>query len=152
MNVSALIAAFALEGVTAESSEADVLKALQTKFSGLENKIKELENTAKAKTEAEINALPDAQPKGAFTDDERNKLKEIGVKAGVDALAVALKKNTKPTPVIASMIRDAKGDAAVTEDWKWYQKNDPKGLEKLAESNADEFNRLYLAEYGVNPA
>ncbi|WP_418894697.1 Clp protease ClpP [Limibacterium fermenti] len=152
MNVSALIAAFALEGVTAESSEADVLKALQTKFSGLENKIKELENTAKAKTEAEINALLDAQPKGAFTDDERNKLKEIGVKAGVDALAVALKKNTKPTPVIASMIRDAKGDAAVTKDWKWYQKNDPKGLEKLAESNADEFNRLYLAEYGVNPA
>ncbi|MEA4916551.1 Clp protease ClpP [Proteiniphilum sp.] len=152
MNVSALIAAFALEGVTAESSEADVLKALRTKFAGLENKIKELENAATARTDAEINALLDAQPKGTFTDEERAKLKEIGVKAGVDALAVALKKTSAQPVAIADLIKsEGKHGADAGKNWKWYQDNDPSALEKMPESDPETFKQLYRAEYGVEP-
>ncbi|MEL3904452.1 MAG: ATP-dependent Clp protease proteolytic subunit [Treponemataceae bacterium] len=154
MDKNALIAAFSLEGVTAESSEADILKAIQAKFAGLQNKITELENAAKAKIEAEINALLNAQPEGSFTDNERATLKEIGEKAGVEALAVALKKTAQSAatvPSIAAMIQDAKGSdaGAVTKDWDWYQKNDPKALEEMPKKNPEAFQKLYKAKYGA---
>lgn len=151
MDKNAIIAAFALSGVTAESSDAEILAALKQAFSTMENRINELENAAKAKREADINALLDAQPEGSFTEDERKTLKEIGEKAGVDALAVALKKTSKTAvPSIAGMIRDAKaGGNDVTKDWEWYQKNDPKALEEMAEKNPEAFEKLYKAKYGA---
>lgn len=153
MDKSALIAAFSLKGVTAESSDADVLAALKQAFSGMENQITELKTAAKAKIDAEIKAILDAQPEGSFTDDERNKLREIGEKAGVDALAVALKKTAQPVASIASLIHDAKGNAvgAVTKDWDWYQKNDPKALEEMPDKNPDAFKKMYMSEFGVEP-
>ena len=151
MDKNAIIAAFALSGVTAESSDAEILAALKQAFSTMENRINELENAAKAKREADINALLDAQPEGAFTEDERSKLKEIGEKAGVDALAVALKKTSKTAvPSIAAMIKDAKADGNdVTKDWDWYQANNPKALEEMPEKNPEAFEKLYKAKYGA---
>ena len=149
MDKSALIAAFALKGVTAESSDADVLAALKQAFSGMENKITELEKAAKDKNDAEIEAVLKSVPEGAFSEDERKELKEIGQKAGVSALRVALKKTAQPVTNIASLIRDAKGSDAgvVTKDWDWYQKNDPKALEEMADKNPDAFEKLYKAKY-----
>ncbi|MPN09061.1 hypothetical protein SDC9_156349 [bioreactor metagenome] len=118
----------------------------------MENKIKELENAATARTDAEINALLDAQPKGTFTDEERAKLKEIGVKAGVDALAVALKKTSAQPVAIADLIKsEGKHGADAGKNWKWYQDNDPSALEKMPESDPETFKQLYRAEYGVEP-
>lgn len=149
MDKSALIAAFALQGVTAESSDTDVLAALKKAFSAMENKITELENTAKAKAQAEIDAVLNGLPTGAYSEDEIKELREIGQKAGVGALRVALKKTAQPVANIASLIRDAKGSdaGAVTKDWDWYQKNDPKGLEEMVDKNPDAFEKLYKAKY-----
>ncbi len=154
MDKSALIAAFALQGVTAESSDADVLAALKKAFSEMENKITKLEQDAQAKTESEIEAILKSVPEGSFSDEERKELKEIGQKAGVNALRIALKKQSVQTPDITSLIKsEAKGDAAMAgKDWEWYQKNDPEGLEKMAETNPEAFKKLYKAEYGVDPA
>ena len=151
MDKSALIAAFALQGVTAESSDADVLAALKKAFSALENKINEMEALAKAKNDAEIEAILKSLPEGAFSEDERKELKEIGEKAGVSALRIAVKKQPTQTPDISALIKsEGKGAGAVTQDWDWYQKNDPKGLEKMADDNPEAFKKLYEAKY-ANP-
>lgn len=148
--VSLLVAAFQLEGITAESSEADVVTALTKKFKALTDK-------ADAVTASTIKAMLDNAkiPEG----DLRTTYENIGKTSGIEVLAAILKPQTK-TPVagatgdITSLIKhEGKGTpgADASKNWDWYQKNDPQGLEKMQIDNPDQFKALYKAEYGVDP-
>ena len=149
--VSLLVAAFQLEGITAESSEADVVAALSKKFNALNDK-------AEAVTASTIKTMLDTAkiPEG----DLRTNYENIGKTSGVEVLAAILKPQTQ-TPVagvtgdLTSLIKhDSKGTpgADASKDWNWYQANDQKALEKMQLDNPDQFKALYKAEYGVEPA
>jgi ATP-dependent protease ClpP protease subunit len=155
-----LIAAFALQGVTAESEDSVVLAALQAKFKTVTDTADRLEAEAKAKTENQIKALLDqAQAANKFVatngqkvEDIRATYEKIGQTAGIDALATALGGLGTPTPIAQMIKPDAQGGESTTKDWDYYQKNDVKALEKMQVENPTQFAELYKAKYGSNPA
>lgn len=161
MNLALIIASFALEGVTAESSETAVLAALTAKFKTLTDAVAKLEGDAKAKGTADIKALLDgAQTAGKFVasvgqtiETVRATYQTIGETAGVETLKTVLAGMGTKAP-IASMIKvESKGTpAAGVQNWDWYQKNDPSALEAMQTENPDQFKELYKAEYGTYPA
>lgn len=153
--VTLLVAAFQLEGITSESSEADVVAALTNKFSSLNTRIASLESDAKAKLDASIAGIISAA--GVTDEKQIATFKSIGEKAGVEALAAVLPKQpggivqqpdltsfVKTDSVVASV-------ASVVKDWDWYQEHDYKTLEALEKSGKATFNALYKAKFGVEP-
>lgn len=156
-----LIEAFKLEGVTADSSDADVIAKMKEKHSGLEKRLTTLETEATAKATASIKAMLDGikVPEG----DLRKTYEEIGLAQGVDALATILGAGVKQptTPMASYVVHGAKATieggipvnipvaSGIKQDWNWYQTNDPEALAKLP---TEQFNALYKAEYGVDPA
>lgn len=151
--VTLLVAALQLEGITAESSEADVIAAVTKKFEGLNTRITTLEGEAKAKTTASIKAMLDNAKVPA--GDLRTTYEKIGETSGVDALAAILKPQTPGASTdITSLIKHTGGNtpgADASKNWDWYQKNDPQALEKMQIDQPDQFKALYKAEYGVDP-
>jgi len=158
-----LITAFALKEVTAQSADTAVLQALQTEFTNLTT----AKNTAEsAKTAAEnklkefqdgrIKAIIDGAAAGlgkTFTEDERKTYESIGATSGVEALELVFKNVTKPqAPNISAAIQAGVQSGAVTagrESWDFaqWQKEDPKGLEKMAAEEAEKFQALFNAKY-----
>jgi len=168
MNLALLIATFALEGVTAESSETAVLAALQAKFKTLSDAVARLEGEATAKAALGIKTVLDtAEASGKF-DNVPGQTKEqvravyagIGEKAGVESLSVVLaglgSKIQKPTimSTIGGGRSSASASATAVQNWDWYQKNDPQALEEMANENHenhDTFRELYKAEFKTYP-
>ena len=155
--VSLLITAFHLEGVTADSQDADIVAALS-------KKIKSLEDKAEAVTVSTIKAMLDNAkvPEG----DLRTTYETIGKTSGINALAAVLNAQISGTPLASAATPGSAGDmttyikhdgkgtpsADASKDWNWYQENDLKALEKMQVDNPDQFNALYEKEYGVKPA
>lgn len=160
-----LIEAFNLEGVTADSSDADVIAKMKAKYSGLEGRLNTLEAEATKKTEAAIKTLLDNAkvPEG----DQRKTYEKFGLAEGVDQLATLLGAKPGNVAPVANFIAPevkttfdqqvipgythAPNAGAVKMDWNWYQKNDPEALVKMESANPDQFKALYKAEYGVEP-
>ncbi len=157
-----LIEAFKLQGVTAESSDADVIAKLQEKQSGLETRLSTLEAEAKTKATAAVKSLLDNAK--VSEGDLRKTYEEIGLAQGIDKLATILgaKHSGTVTPVANFIVPEVKTtleggavvahthtSSAVKQDWNWYQENAPEALAKLP---TEQFNALYKAEYGVDPA
>lgn len=155
-----LITAFALKGVTAQSSDTAVLEALQNDFSALTT-AKNIAETAKATAETKLKEEQDGRIKtiidGAatalgktFTEDERKTYESIGATSGVSALELVFNNVVKPkAPNIGALIQAGTTADAGRESWdfaKW-QKEDPKGLEKLATSDPEKFKNLFNAKY-----
>lgn len=143
-----LIEAYGLEGVTAESTDAEVLAKMKEKTASLEA-------SAKAKETSAIKALLDNAkvPEG----DLRKTYETIGATSGIEALTAILPKETAAPAVvqpIASLIKTdgAAGTAAVVQNWDWYQANAAADLEAMQVTNPTHFNALYKAKYGVEPA
>ncbi|MFV0378339.1 MAG: Clp protease ClpP [Mangrovibacterium sp.] len=149
-----LIETFGLEGVTAESSDTAVLAALQAKFKSQNDRLTALETKAKAEKEAGIKTALDAAEKaGKITAATRPTYQGIGETSGVEALNTVLASIGTKTP-IAGFIRAEGGNGAnpqASKDWKWYQANDPKALEKMPVEDPATFKALFKAEYGVEP-
>ena len=169
MDLALLIATFALEGVTAESADAAVLAALQAKFKGLSEKVDNLERDAKAKSDAAVNAVLDnAETAGKFDnvvgktkEQARAFYKELGEKSGIDVLNVVVAglqgSGSGRKPNIMQTIQGGKvggQTAAVTQNWDWYQQNNPEALQEMSnESHPDHetFRELYKAEFKTYP-
>lgn len=157
-----LITAFALSAVNAQSSDTAVLEAVQGKINDLQasyDSEKEArtkaENDLKAFKKEQIKAMIDGASASAgkpFTEDERKVYENIGENSGVEALAHVLKTSAKPAaPNISSHIQTGNPGAGVSgrENWdfdKW-QKEDPKGLEKLSAEDPEAFGKLFNAKY-----
>lgn len=147
--VSLLIAAFKLEGITAQSSEADVVSALTNKFKALTDKA-EAVTTSTIKTMLDNAKIPEG--------DLRTTYESIGKTNGIEALASILKPIAPDAGVngdLTSLIKNngkTTPGADASKDWNWYQKNDPKALEKMQIESPTQFKALYKAEYGIEPA
>jgi TolA-binding protein len=158
--VTALIATFALEGVTSDSSETEVVAALQKKIKPLNDKVASLEAQITTQRDSAINALLDeAQKKGKIvaaggktTEQIRAIYFELGKTSGIDALSALLERvptaEEKQPQSITSQIQNGK-TGNDEHDWEWYQKNNPNALAEMERANPDEFKRLYKAKYGT---
>jgi len=161
MNVALLIAAFALTGVTAESPETEVLAALQQKFQALNDKVANLEATAKAKTTAAITALIEKN-KSKFTLQPGQKLEDvvaaykgIGETSGVEALSMVLEGMQPKADLAKFIVPGGSGNGG-------QQEGEPKNFDELVAlgddaiakfkaERKDDYNRLYKAEFGHFP-
>lgn len=157
-----LIAAFALKGVNAQSSDTAVLESLQNEFTAVNN-AKTTAETAKATAETKlkeyeggrIKAIIDGAAAGlgkTFTDDERKTYESIGATSGVDALEMVFNNVVKPkAPNISAAIQTSVQEVVASGrdgwDFDQWQKEDPKGLEKLSVAEPQKFQTLFNAKY-----
>ncbi len=157
-----IISAFGLQAVNAQSSDTAVLEAVQGQITDLKNQLqkeKDERNTAEAKLksyeDSRINSLIENASKvlnKPFTEEERKTYETIGATSGVEALEMVFRNVNKPqTPGISAIIQaGASGSISAGRDsWdfaKW-QKEDPKGLEKLATQDPEKFKQLFNAKY-----
>lgn len=158
--VTLLMAAFALSDITSESSEAEVVAAIQGKFNALNKKISDLEAAAKAQTGNAIKALLDEAQKqgkivaggGKTAEQIRAAYEGVGQTGGIEALQTILSGLSAPKSIL-SQIQGGKGidGGDPAKNWNWYQTNAPEALEKMEKENPEDFKRLYKAEYGVDP-
>ncbi|WP_255491291.1 Clp protease ClpP [Dysgonomonas sp. ZJ279] len=156
-----LINALGLVGVTAESTDAEIVAAAKKQKEDQATALTNLQAEATAKATATIKTMLDTAkvPEGAL----RTSYEAVGLAQGVDTLATILgAKSGVVTPMASYIVPEVKttldggavvthgaGASAVKQDWNWYQANDPEALAKLP---AEQFNALYKAEYGVDPA
>ncbi len=157
-----LIAAFALKGVTAQSSDTAVLEALQNEFTAVNN-AKTTAETAKTTAENKLKEYEDGRVKAiidgaaaslgkTFTDDERKTYESIGATSGVAALEMVFNNVVKPkAPNISATIQAGvqAGVATGRDSWNFdqWQKEDPRGLEKLSTEEPEKFQKLFNAKY-----
>ncbi|MGP1500759.1 MAG: Clp protease ClpP [Bergeyella cardium] len=151
-----LITTFALSQLTEQSSDTAVINALKDKFKALENDLKTAHASkieADKKLQNYENARIDAMIADAKLSDEQKEVyQKIGRTSGVEALAEILKDKHNPqAPNLSAMIQTGGNTALATgrESWdfdKW-QKEDPKGLEKLSQEAPEKFQTLFNAKY-----
>lgn len=155
-----LITALALEKVNAQSSDTAILEAVQARINEIQNELKN-EKTAKTNAENELKKFKDdqitamidaASSKGskAFTDDEKKVYQNIGIGSGIEALALVLKNAGKSeSPNIFGKMNKENGSAEGRASWSFdqWQKEDPKGLEKLSVEDSEAFKKLFNAKY-----
>lgn len=160
-----LIEKYGLKGVTAESTDEQVLAAMEAHISAL----KASANTGadqKAIAETVIAAVEDLTGQ-KFEDSQRQTIVAIGEKAGIDAMKMTLKAivpspvggsqetPAAATPKIVDMLNPLNNGAQAIEDrkrWTWedWQAKDPKGLEAMETSKPEQFRALYKAEFGAD--
>lgn len=150
-----LIDAFELKGLTAESSDTAVLAALQAKFKAQNDRLDALEAKAKTEKDSAIKSALDAAEKaGKISAATRDTYKAIADASGIEVLNTVLEGMGVKTP-IANFIKPEAGNGGATpqagKDWKWFQENDPKALEKMPVEDPETFKALFKAEYGVEP-
>lgn len=164
MDLALLIAAFALEGVTADSPETVVLAALKSKFDKQNERIVHLETEAKAKVTNQITALiTEAKAAGKFmatatqtVEQVAAAYQQIGETSGVDTLKTVLAGIQTKKPIASMLGKGSHGfaNAMVEKNWDWYQKNDPEALQAMSAENHEDFEtfrEIYKAEFKTYP-
>ena len=136
-----LIEKFALEGVTEENSDSEVIDKLLEKF-------EELKSNSEKETEEKVEAvIKKAQQKGV-TISNYQMYKQIGLTSGVSVLETVLN-NIQPVN-INDMIKNHVSANGAKSKSEWtledYRKNDPGALK----DNPKLFDELYKNEYGTN--
>lgn len=153
-----LITAFALQ-LTEQSSDTAFVQALQEKFDELKGNLKNAE-TEKVNAEAKLqeyekNRIDAMITEANLSEEQKETYRKIGQTSGIEALAEVLKDRIKPqnqAPDIMALVNKGNGANAVAsgrENWdfdKW-QKEDPKGLEKLSQEDPEKFDTLFNAKY-----
>lgn len=147
-----LIQALALTLVNETSSDTAVIEAVQAKFAELKAEKDTAESALKENREAQINSLIDG---ANLEDSEKETYKKIGQTSGIEALAIVLKSKAKPAgevaPNIGAIIQNGGSSAmqAGRADWdfKKWQESDPKGLEKMSETDPEKFKEMFNANY-----
>jgi ATP-dependent Clp protease protease subunit len=163
-----LIAKFGLTGVTENSTDAEVIKALEDQAGSGKDALKAQNKTAVSTLVAFAESLRETD----FTAEQKTSFSEIGEKAGIEALKTVLglanasaaatttttapAATTVPAARVISMINNG-GDAtdiSDRKDWDWnkWQEKDEDGLEAMRTKNPTAFAALYKAEYKVEPS
>jgi ATP-dependent Clp endopeptidase proteolytic subunit ClpP len=142
MDKQSLIDKLGLTGVTAQSDDAAIEAAIQAKINAGDAKVAEMKTK-------QINAAIDAAIAAKkITEEKRALYQGIGEKSGIEALNEVLDGIKVQAPSITSQLTP-KNSAEARADWDWekWQKEDPRGLEALAETDHDKFQALYNARY-----
>lgn len=151
----ALIQALALSALTAESSDTAVIQAIQERINEEKSAREKAENELKAFKQAQIEAVLEAAIKEKkIAETQKEVYQKIAETSGIEALNVVLanaggKESTKPQPVpnIADLIKVKQSTTNASWTFDEWQKNDPKGLEKMSVENPEEFKKLFNAKY-----
>ena len=169
MDKNVIIASFGLTGVTAASSDTAIIESLVAHVKGKDTQIASLTAEMAAFKTAGIDAAIAAREtamNAKFSPEQISAFKTVG---GVSMAAMqTLLDGYKPLPKVASMLeqeertdgrpkteQQKKMEARADWDFKKWQKEDPEGLEALANSSNTEdyalFAKLYKAEFKVAP-
>lgn len=154
MDKKAMIARYGLTGVTEESTDEQVLAALDAKLKAEKDSATAATTAANKKVISQIVAQAVADK--LITDKQVDEYTGHGEKLGADGLKAVLA-NMKPYEAVASLIQGKGGEVKpVAEDrkgwgWKDYQEKAPEALEGMPKSDPALFKALYKAEYKVEP-
>lgn len=148
MDKEGLIKKFGLTGVTAQSSDQEIEDAIQAKLDAEKQRADDAENREKAAEEKQITDAVEAAFNGSkITAEEKAVYVAIGKKNGFEALSTVLK-GMKPAPSLVSATRGGNAGGTATgarTEWTWeqWQKEDPRGLEKMNREEPEKFKALY---------
>lgn len=148
MNKEDLIKRYALTSVTAQSSDEEVLAAIDAK-------IKAGNDTAKAVTTKAIEASVDkAIEEKKITAEQRASYVARGEKLGIDELNAVFADMKAYQPITAQIHAGAvEPQATDRKGWSWkdYQDKAPRALEEMPKKDPKTFKALYREEFGVEP-
>lgn len=148
-----LIQAFALTLVTEASSDTAIMEAVQAKFTEVETERNSAQAAMKTYRNEQITAMVDA---AELEETEKEIYKKIGETSGVEALATVLKSKTKipeaQAPNLGALLQNGNETSKTPVgregwDFKKWQSEDPKGLEKMADGEPEKFKTLFNANY-----
>lgn len=151
MDKQSLIKKFALEGVTADSTDQEVESAIQAKLDAEKTARENIEKTvADAKKARIVDMVTAAIKEGKVSETARAQFETIGNTAGEEVLKTALDA-IKNQVKIADMLGSSSGSSRAQigrDEWTFdqWQKEDPKGLEALP---YEKLNALYKAKFGT---
>lgn len=146
-----MIKKFGLTDVTADSSDKEIEDAIQAKLDMEKKRADEAEDKAgKVEDERITDAVEAAFKGGKLTAEERQVYVNIGKTNGLEALRTVLK-GVKPAPSLVEATRGGNGNpsSAARTGWTWedWQKQDPRGLEKMAKDEPEKFKALYESAF-----
>ncbi len=149
MDKKAMIARYKLTGVDENSTEDQILAAIDAKISASENAAKA---TMRKSIEASVDAAIEAKK---IKKDQRDSYIERGEKVGLDDLNAIFADMNAYQPV-AHQIHGKTGESETgpdRKDWTWddFQAKAPADLEKMAKDDSTKFNALYKAKYNTDP-
>ena len=158
--VTLLVAAFALEGINENSTEAQVVAAVQGRFNALQTEHDNLKAQVQAQTDNAIKAMLDeAQAQGKIfatagkkVEDIRATYEKVGKTSGIEALATILGGLQVSASIMAQLGKDGKGGAS--DEIKTFDELLAKGetfVSAFKAENPDEYKKLYKAEFGHEP-
>lgn len=161
-----IIEALGLTGVTENSSDTAIIDAVRKHYEGrIDANQKKLDDVTaefdKLKKEvsdarkAEINALLDgAKKSGKITAAQQPVYEKIAEDSGIAALKIVLEGMSARSPITNTITGKAgaaafEGVTAGRENWDWdqWQKEDPRGLEKLHKEDKEAWEALFNAKY-----
>jgi ATP-dependent protease ClpP protease subunit len=158
MDKNLLISAFGLTDVTAESSDAVVLKSLQEKFGVLTAEVKRLQTEAKKSSEKEIESLIDSAiterrivAEGKNIETVKASFKKVGEDSGIEALKNVINAMPPQKTISSQLQREEKGLSTGEKTFDWYREHAPTALLEMEEKEPDKFRELYKKEFGVEP-
>lgn len=156
MDKKDLIEKFNLTGVTTQSTDAEVYAAMQAKMDAdkarADNAELALASASKKKITDAVQAALDAKK---ISEKQKETYVAIGEKSGFEALMTVLD-GLKPAPSLVGFARggtgmpgQAAGQVASRAEWTWeqWQKEDPRGLEKMAKDEPEAFEALYKGAF-----
>jgi ATP-dependent protease ClpP protease subunit len=152
MNKEYLIKRYQLTSVTAESTDEQVLAAVDAKIA----EGKKAQEDAKAVLKKSIEAAVDkAIEDKKITKEQRDNYIARGEKLGIEELN-AIFSDIKPYKPVAESLGGKGGKKTVEaerKDWSFddYQKKDPAALEAMVKEDPDTFKALYKAKYEIEP-
>ena len=148
MDKEGLIKKFGLTGVTAQSSDQEIEDAIQAKLDAEKQRADNAENREKAAEEKQITDAVEAAFNGSkITAEKKAVYVAIGKKNGFEALNTVLK-GMKPALSLVSATRGGNVGGTATgarTEWTWeqWQKEDPRGLEKMSKEEPEKFKAIY---------
>lgn len=151
MNKKDLIARYQLTGVTEESTDEQVLAAIDAKL----QTGSDAEARAQAAAKAAIETVVDvAVAAGKIPQPKRDEYVARGEKMGIDDLKAIVADMQVYTPITGQLKGDAPGaNAGERKGWTWdeYQDKAVAELEAMPKANPDQFKALYKAKFGTEP-
>jgi len=145
MDKKKLIEKYALQGVTADSTDEQVEAALDAHF-------KALSDGATKNTDEAIDALIESTD-ADLTDEQKKQFTAVGKTMGVATLKTMLS-TVKPYASVTAKLKDQQQPEAKTrEGWDWdkYQAEASKELEAMEKTDNKKFVALFKAKYGTEP-
>jgi ATP-dependent protease ClpP protease subunit len=150
MNKELMISRYGLTGVTAQSTDEEIYAAIDAKLNAEKNARKQAEDQLKEQRESQINAMLDEV---TLSKEQREKYAEIGDKAGIEALAMALEpiKKKPAAPNFLAMINQDRTNVAAYNGQSWDEL-DKKGLLTTVKKNDPEtYRALFVEKFGKEP-